>query len=80
MEKLNDEHNLIAKFRTFGPDGMEGEGVIVIACCITPRVDHHTILYDNLNRIKTVQKRFGNAPMVIFGDFNIPTKEFEEHV
>ena len=25
MEKLNDEHNLIAKFRTFGPDGLEGE-------------------------------------------------------
>ena len=47
---------------------------------ITPGVDHQLILYDSLNRIKTVQKRFGNAPMVIFGDFNIPRKRFKEHV
>ena len=54
--------------------------MIVIACYITLRLDHHTFLYDNLNRIKTVQKRFGNPPMVIFGDFNIPKKEFKELV
>ena len=34
----------------------------------------------SLNRIKTFQKMFENASMVIFGDFNTSKKEFKYHV
>ena len=34
MDRLNDEHNMIAKVKTLEEDGTEGKGIILYCCNI----------------------------------------------